>query len=419
MAGTKRINYNKLVSPDSFIGRWMRLWEGSETPYAYDFWTACYLVGVACGRDISIDRQLAPVHLNLYAVLVAESGVTRKSTAVRRVTGFIRALGNESELVESRSTQEKLEHDLNIQSREHGHAHAHIVIDEMVKFLGRERYASTMPTFLTDLYDCPSVRTGGGTLSNPRSTLQNVFINFLSASTPSWLIRAVNPDVIEGGFTSRVIFVVCENPKRSSPWPEKADEELHTRCLDDLRSIRGQARDVSRIQISEGGRSRFVSWYRSRQLHRDPFRASFQSREDAHVLRMAAVFCINDNSWEIQANHIISAIKIITEAREDGASIFAGTGTHSRIVLGIDALRDKLLAGGLGGCKQSQLTKALQRHVNAEEIKAALDVMHELGYVQRFDNIQVGRGRPVTVWRATTALVDTKAVDRIIERVGP
>lgn len=417
MPKQKRVQYQKLVPKGSFISDYMELYDASETPYAYDFWTAVYLLSVAVGRDIVVDRPLAPVYLNHYVVLVAESGVTRKSTAVRRVPSFLRQLGDEAFLVETRSTQEKLEHDLNLQTIEYGTATCHIVIDEMVKFLGKERYASTMPTFLTDLYDSPELRTGGGTLSSPKSRLQRVFVNFLSASTPSWLLRAVNPDVIEGGFTSRVIFVVCEHPKRSSPWPEGMSDAIRSRCNDHLVRIRRQARDLSRISLSEGARSRFFSWYRSRELRRDPFRSSFQSREDGHVLRMAAMLCINDNSWEIQATHLSSAIRIITEAREDGAAIFEGTGTHTRIVLGIDALRDKLISAGINGCKQTILTKHVQRHMNAEEMKAALDVMHELGLVQRFDNIQLGKGRPVTLWRGLASLVASDALDRITERV--
>lgn len=415
----KRVKYQKLVPPNSFLGQWMQLWDKSETPYAYDFWTGICLLSVAVGRDLIIDRPLAPVFLNHYIVLVAESGITRKSSAVRRIPKIIRALGDEQYLVETRSTQEKLEHDLNLQTAEQGTATCHIVIDEMVKFLGRERYAQTMPTFLTDLYDSPDIRTGGGTLSNPKSRLQRVFVNLLTASTPSWLIRAVNPDVIEGGFTSRVIFVVSEKPKRSSPWPEKPDEELYARCIDSLKSIRRDASNLSRIQISEGARSRFVAWYKSRELRRDPFRSSFQSREDGHVLRMAAMLCINEGSWEIQAAHITSAVRIITETREDGASIFEGTGTNSRLVIGIDALRDKLLAAGLGGCKQSELTKALQRHMNADELKTALNIMHDLGMVQCFENVQVGRGRPVNLWRGLAPLVDSKSLDRIAERIQP
>lgn len=415
----KRVNYSKLVPEGSFIRRYLDYASTSETPYAYDFWTACWLISVAVGRGTVVDRPTAPVHLNLYCVLVAESGITRKSTAVRRAVSFARDLcGDRNLLIESKITPEKLEYDLALQTLEHGSAVASIAVDELVKFLGRERYVEQMPTLLTDLYDSPTIRTGGGTIERGRTALRNIYINFLSASTPSWLLRAVNPDVIEGGFTSRVIFVVSEHPKRSSPWPEAPDERLKQCIRDTLEGIKTTGERISSIGLSPGARKKFESWYRSRDKKRDAFRSSFQSREDSHILRMGALLSINDGSWEVQANHIVAATRIITEVREDGASIFEGTGNHSKIVLGVDALRDKLLAAGLGGIKQSELTKALQRHMNADHIKAALDVMHELQMVQCFEGVQVGKGRPTTVWRATQGLLSTKALDTIIGKVG-
>lgn len=414
------LNYKKLVRPDTFIGQYLEYCEGSETPYAYDFWTALWILSVALGRDIVVDRPSAPIYLNVYAVLVAESGVTRKSTAVRRAVSFIRELCDERNLlIESKITPEKLEFDLCLQSLEHGSARASIAIDEMVKFLGKEKYVETMPTLLTDLYDCPTIRVGGGSLVRGRTTLRNVHINFLSASTPSWLLRAVNPDVIEGGFTSRVIFIVSEKPKRSSPWPIAPSDSQRRNICETLQGLERRAREVQSIRLSEGALKKFSSWYKSRELRRDPFRASFQSREDGHVLRVAALLSVSDDTWEIQASHITTAIRLVLEAREAGASIFEGTGTNSKIVLGVDALRDKLLAAGIGGIKQSELTKAMQRYMDAEHVKTALGIMHELDMVQRFDGIQVGRGRPTTLWRAKQSLTNTKALDTILSAVQP
>lgn len=413
-----RTNYKKLVKPDTFLGRYLAYCDTSETPYAYDIWTGLWLLSVALGRSIVVDRPHAPVFLNLFLILVAESGVTRKSTAVRRAVKFARPLtGEDNPLIESKITPEMLEWQLQEQTLEYGHAYNHIAIDELVTFLGKEKYVDKMPTLLTDLYDCPEVRTGGGTISRGRTILRNVFVNFLSASTPSWLLRAVNPDVIEGGFTSRVVFIVAEQPKRSSPWPVASDDKLRQNIEDDLLRIRREASGLSSIQLTATARSRFEAWYRRRELHRDTFRASFQSREDAHILRLAALLSVNDGSWQIQVSHITNAIKIVTECREDGAAIFEGTGTHTKIVLGLDALRDKLLVAGMNGASQTELVMKVQRQMNAEHVKTALAVMHELGMVQKFEGIKLGAGRPKTLWRATRALADTKALDNIIERV--
>lgn len=378
------------------------------------------MLSVAVGRSIIVNRPLAPVFLNLFTILVAESGVTRKSTAVRHGLLFIRELCETfPHLVETKTTPENLEYILHKQSEQRGESSVSICISELVTFLGREKYVATMPTLLTDLYDCPRVRSGGGSLSSGARTLKNVFVQFLSASTPSWLIRAVNPDVIEGGFTSRVMFICAEEPKRRASWPEEPNKELEARIRKHLERIRNRARELQRIELSEGARRTFQKWYNSRPLHRDPFRASFQSREDAHALRLAALLCINDDTWVIQHSHISTAIRIITEVREDGASIFEGTGTNSKLIAGIDKLRDKLLAAGLNGLPQRELTKAVANNMDAEHMVATLEIMHELDLVQKFEGIQVGRGRPKTIWRGTSALASSRAIDQIIEKHSP
>jgi hypothetical protein len=413
-----RINYKKLVPPDSFIGRYLEYCSNSETPYAYDFWSAAWLLACVVGRGTVVSRGSASVYLNLFIVFVAESGTTRKSTAVRRASKFARSFsGEDVAFIDSKITPEKLEFDLAMLAAEYGHSYATIAIDELVKFLGQEKYVKGMPTLLTDLYDAPEIRTGGGTLERGRVCLRQVFINFISASTPSWLLRAVNPDVIEGGFTSRVVFVVAEEAKASYPFPGEVNEALRQQIEQHLADVHAQAKGTSTIPISEGARKKFTVWYKGRDKKRDPFRASFQSREDAHVLRLAALLSISDGLWEIQANHISIAIRVITETREDGASIFEGTGTNTRLVLAADTIRDKLLAAGLGGAKQGDITKSMQGRANADEIKTILNIMHDLGMVKRFENVQVGRGRPVTIWRAQQGLLNSTSVDAVIEAV--
>lgn len=417
---TSRVQYNKLVPEDTFLGRYLSYMQPLETAYAYDFWCGAWLISNAIGRDLTVDRPGAPVVLNLYLILTAESGVTRKSTAVRHATNFVRELTNDHlHLVESTSTPEQLKNILWQQSKEYDKSGITISVSELATFLGRERYVEALPALLTDLYDCPEMREGGGTIRDGDRTLKNVYMSFLSASTPSWLLRAVNPDVIEGGFTSRVLFIVSEEPKHLKSWPEPLNDKVRSKLSQDLAFIKSKSREVERISISEGARKTFDRWYKTRQRYSDTFRASFQSREDAHILRLAAILSINDNTWHIQHTHIVAAIKVVTQVREDGASIFEGTGSNSRFIIGIDKIRDKLLAAGINGLPQRELTKHVAQYMNAEHMRAVLDIMHDLGMVDLFEVPAIGRGRPATIWRGTRHLTDGKALDRITQAHSP
>lgn len=415
------MNYAKIVPPKSFLGAYIDYMDALETPQCYDFFTGVWLLSLAAGRRIYVDRPRAPVYLNFYAILVAEAGLTRKSTAVRAATDIARSLLDDDVigLVETKTTPEALEFMLSKRTEEHGCGQVAISVSELATFLGSEKYNLNMPALLTDLYDAPRSRTGGGTLSRGSYSTRDVFVSFLSASTPSWLRRAVNPDVIEGGFTSRCLFIQSEEPKRRVPWPESQDTFVEKResLLSTLRSMRTTAQQHSTITISDGALRKFASWYKTRSVLLDPFTSSFQAREDHHILRLAAFLCINDQTWEIQVTHITNAIKVITEIRESASKLFAGTGATTSVVMAIERLREHLIAGGDDGVQRSVLYLAVRNKIDALTFEAILDIMNELHMIQRFVLATQRKGRPAEIIRGTAGLTDKKAISNVLQRI--
>lgn len=403
----------------------MSYMSAQETASAYDFWSACWLMSVALCRNVVIPRPRAPIYFNWYMVFTAESGVTRKSTAVRLCEDICRLFlatpdAPEFLTVQSKVSTEKFEADLDALTRKTNKAYAIVSSSELMTFLGREQYIRAMPGLLTDLYDSQEVRVSGGTIGRGTIILRNIFISFLSATTPTWLASEVNPDVVEGGFTSRCLFIVSEHRKASIPWPVVNDADMSQResIAQELFDMHKKAEAVKRIELGEGGMAAYVRWYKRRITHSDPFRASFESREDAHMLRLAGCLAVNRGAWVIDAVDVRRAIEVIQEVKNDGARLFEGTGTTGRLVLGIDRLRDDLLASGVVGVTQSTLSARLRGHLDATMLRAVLELMHELGYVQRFDHVKVSeRGRHATMWRATKELALQRVVGELIERI--
>jgi len=416
----KNINYSKLVPTDSFIGQFMSMMQEQETPQAYDFFCALWLMSLALGRECVVARPRAPVHLNLYTILVAESGTTRKSSAVRAATKLARSFiaGSTTDLIEAKTTPEALEQLLGARTKEHGHAYVAIAVSELVTFLGKERYNLAMPGLLTDLYDCPDIRRSPGTLSRGSTHLENVFVSFLSASTPSWLVRAINPDVVEGGFTSRVLFIHEERRKKPIPWPADVSSVSgrlsHEGLVSKLRILSRDAARTRKIEINDAALKIFSRWYNTRPQNIDAFRASFESREDSHVLRIAAMLCANDGTWIIQATHIRAAIQIVSDVKEKAARIFVGGGTESKILVGIDKLRELLLAAGKDTVSTTRLSAGVRSFIPPNDVKIVLQIMHELDMVQRFDVSNDGPGRRAVHWRATNAILGKDAIRTVM-----
>jgi hypothetical protein len=418
------MNYRSLVPDGTFLAEYMDYMDALETPRSYDFFTGLWLLSLAAGRRVYVDRPRAPVYLNFYAILVAEAGITRKSTAVRAATEIARKLLEDDTigLIEAKTTPEALEFMLSQRTEAHGCGQVAISVSELATFLGSEKYNMNMPALLTDLYDAPRQRIGGGTLSRGSYTTRDVFVSFLSASTPSWLRRAVNPDVIEGGFTSRCLFIHSEEPKRRIAWPDSQDDTttqtMINRLVTLLGSLRTTATSTSTIAISSGGLDRFSKWYKKRSVLLDPFTSSFQSREDHHILRLAALLSINDGTWQIQANHVTVAIKIITDVRDQAAKLFAGTGATSGVVIAIERMREQLIAAGDEGVPRSRIYLAVRSRIDSATFDAILDIMQELHMIQRFSLLTQQRGRPAEIIRGTAGLVDKRAISNVLSKIS-
>ena len=394
------MNYKKLVPPDSFVGQYMQYMSVVETAESYDFWCALWALGAGVGRGVFVDRPNTPVRLNWYIILAAESGTTRKSTAISSISSIVAPT---CPLLTGKTSAESLEILLHERSRDKGKATAHFAVSELVTILGREGYLYSMPGLLTDLYDCPELRHSPGTLKSGEIIQKNVYVTFLSASTPAWLVTAINPSVVEGGFTSRVIFVVDDKRKRAVAWPKPRGENDEAVLRTNFSSTVEAALEIKGIQISTGGLKKFSRWYNSRATHTDPFLSSFEAREDDHVLRVAACLAINDGVLEIQSGHVGNACKIIALAKGGANRLFGGDFSQkARIAGAIGRAREILIESGTDGIVHSDLQRRIVRHVDAKELRVLISVMHECGMIQIF---KMKRGQ---MYRAT----------RSIERLG-
>ena len=421
------LNYRRIAPDDSFIGRYLQHNANTETSIEYDFWGSLWLMSTALGRNLIVDRPSAPVYMNLYVIFVADSGVTRKSTAVRTAAAiastFVSQLPDDQqpEVIEGKCTAERLDERLHERSETTGQASACISISELAVFLGTERYTNNVPGLLTDLYDCPQSRRSGGTLKRGAVIQHNVFVNFLSASTPAWLLKSVNPTVVQGGFTSRCMFVVSERPKSKIAWPttDGAVVERTKRLLSDMHTMRYRASDYKFVTLNEGAMNTFERWYARRVVSVDDYNASFESRQDAHVLRVAAMLCINDDSWVVQHTHVQTAIRIIDDIKSGGSKLFSGGQERNRYILGVEAVRMALIQSGLDPMPRSKLFLRARYYVDFAEFSAILDVMHEMGAIQRFEMKLNNFGRAVELIRATKLLTVKDASQHVLERIVP
>lgn len=408
---------------NTFLHDYMTYMLPQETPSIYDFMCGLWCLSIAVGRECYVDRPRAPVRFNMYVILSSDSGVTRKSTSVRVSTNLVRDFIRDSDirciLIESKTTTGLLEYELQEATRKYGHSHVIISASELAAVLSRSSGISAMPALLTDLYDCPDTRLGGGNSSHRghHVELKNVYSSFIAGSTPAWLSKAVTPAIIEGGFTSRCYFIDGAARKRSVAWPEHdTRDDERPALISKLRSIREQANTIRTIGINPAAKNRYTDWYNTRVSHKDAYRSSFEAREDAHVLRIAGLLSINRNRWLIDVDDVLNAIQIVARIKYDGMRLFTGTNINKRDTKLVERVRSILIAAGQRGINQAELTRSVRPAYKSEQIKSVLTVMHELDLVQKF-SIETN-GRSITLWRGTLYLANDDMYAQVVNKLG-
>lgn len=410
------------IQEGSFIHRYMEWMSEHETPEIYDLMCAIWCLSIALGRDVIVDRPRAPVHLNTYMILVSESGIMRKSTSINAALSIVREfhrLTNSSMLlVESKITMGAMLDDLARSSLQTGTSQMVLVASELAAMLGRGAQIGGVPALLTDLYDCPAERSGGGSIHSGTLNLTNCYAAFLAGSTPSWLERAVRPEIIAGGFTSRCYFVTGKVRKRLVAWPTGNDNtSTRISLVQTLMELAHDSKAHARIGISDAAKSTFTDWYTARPLHRDTFRESFESREDGHVLRLAGLMAANERQWSISDDHIRRAISLVGTLKRCGTDLFTGGEIERYDLKVLRKMRAEILAAGTSGISRSELYKALfVSGRGRQEFHTLLNTMHELELVRVIDVLT--RGRTKRVFIATEYLRNELLLQEVARKLG-
>lgn len=409
----------------SFVDMYMQWMEDQETPTLYDYTCALWCLSIALGREVIVARPRAPVHLNMYVILVSESGIMRKSTSIRMATSIVRdflaTTASPISLVESKVTMGKMLQELNHGRIYHDKSQIVLIASELAAMLGRGAQIAGVPALLTDLYDCPAERSGGGSIHAGETNLKDVYCSFIAGSTPSWLEQAVRPEIIAGGFTSRCFFITGRMRKKLIAWPKEDSNDSHERrsvqLVQKLIELWTESQRYSRIGINNTALDTFTRWYGQRPIHRDTYRESFESREDGHILRLAGLMAANDQCWEISDDHIRRAIAFVAWIKRCGTDLFVGSKVERYDVKTLHKMRNEILAAGSDGISRSTLYRNLYLSGRGRyEFGTLLTTMHELDLVRKW--IVNTPGRPREMITATEYLRNEHFLEDVVRKLG-
>lgn len=309
--------------------------EDTESPASFHVWTALWVLAGALRRKVWIEAGHFNIYPNLYVLLVAPPGKARKTAAISIGTKFLEKL--KVPLVADNITREALirqaAESIQLDTAPEGLVYTHnslsLASPEFVVFMGQNNFQ--MIDLLTDWFDCKSpwryITKGQGV-----DEIEGLFFNMLGAATSEGLGSHLPEASIGGGFTSRIVFVVERDKRKSVAFPELTAEQRRVGELlhGDLRYIAD--RFFGPMRLTDGAKAFYKSWYDSddrNKLIADVRMAPYLERKPLHVLKVAMLIHVAiKDSMEIDEEDIDYAIKMLNMIEPQMPEAFNSVGLN-------------------------------------------------------------------------------------------
>lgn len=327
----------------SFIESYLKFTENQESTKKIHLWVAISIIAAAMERKVFLNAGHFTIFPNLYVFIIGESGVVRKSTSTGIGVELLREIQNVSIMSERVTAAALLQQmqrshrEIQIEKRIEKQSAVFCYASELVVLL-REVYGS-ISELLTTFYDC-SPRDSSKpwvyeTKGEGALRIYGPCLNILGASTPAWLAKAIPANEMEGGFSSRVIFVVeRENPDNFVAWPElsKEIESMRPQLIEDLEQIACLRGNFTKTKEAH---EFYEKWYIEhktnaiRKANADGRFTGYHGRKPTTVVKLAMILSASEgNSMEFDKRHIEMAIKLCDDLEASMYDAFGSSGNN-------------------------------------------------------------------------------------------
>lgn len=342
---------------------------------------------------------------NLFAVLVGETGRSRKGTSegqVRRIFDQVEPDWAGERVVTGLSSGEGLIYHLRNPVENNGGVTDKGVTDK--RLLVREsEFASTLQNMgrsgnslspvLRNAWDRQPL--GTLTRNNPLKAT-GTHVSVVGHITRNELIRLLTATDAANGFGNRFLWLCV---KRSKCLPEGGN--LREADLEEQRAAVARAlefgRQTNAMQRDPEAREVWAQIYPNLTEGRSGLLGSMTARSEAQVTRLSLVYALLDCSSIVRREHLEAALALWDYCESSAEYIF---GDRLGDPVADDILR-ALRASGTDGMTRTQISGLFGRNKKALELGRALASLEENGLATP-DKLPAESGRAPEVWRATS-----------------
>ena len=311
-----RSDFEDFLPSKGFITDYVYATRGIESPTRFCAWAAVWILSTIIYRDAWLDwGPLGNFYPNFYIVLVAPPRINPKSTALKFGLPLVEAMPSYFKdpefriqktinLIKSKATPQALmeamrpvKQEIEVDGEPYTvstDSKCGVFVSELATFIGKEKFNAGLVEQLTNFYDCPD-HDQDNTLSRGQLNFRNIYLTILGATTPQGIEESMPSVAIGGGFLSRTVFVVKEEPEKFYPFP-RVVEGAPSRTELTRRLAWLAYNSLGPYTFSDDAVAFYEEWYKPHRVFQhkdqDEKRKALMQRFDIHLVKMALIMRI-------------------------------------------------------------------------------------------------------------------------------
>ncbi len=364
---------------DDIIDTYLEYVKDTESPLSYHLWTIIAVIGAACGHNYMQGEVVFDMGNNIYVLLIAKQGKTRKTSALEIGMALLAEVEEVAVSPESAS-KEAMFKQMSESTNGHGESNYVAYTGELSAILNTS--GIDMANFLIRVFDATN-KLENLTLARQTETIAKPHITFLSATTPAYMRDGFSGlDMRENGLVSRMAIVFEEKPAQRKPFGAKKDKEIKQKLIHDLRLL---AAETPRrpITYEPSAKEFYANWYietlaTAENTATNPLEEAFISRKDIFVHKVSAICAISRNSPVVEQRDIDRAFSIIDPMQAGLQEVYGLLGTDKNLHVKEAAMK---VIRSKGKIARADLTAMFMREVNRTEWLDILNHLAEAGMI--------------------------------------
>ncbi len=374
----------KIVPPGRKLKNWLMSYgeytADNEAPESFHLWVGLSTIAGASRRNCFLQMQHFDVLTNMFIILVAPAGTSRKTTALKIGRNLLKEVPGIHFTTKASSPAALIQQFAALPEKDQQSLTC--ISYELGTFFSQN--AAEMVDIATDLWD-GNPDWDKQTIARGVEKITFPWFNFQSATTPQWLGDYLTATAVEGGFVARSLFIYEDSRKLSNPIPRPRPELkiLRKELINDLVQISTLAGE---FKFSPDAEQLYTDWYLDAKRFpqfTDPRVSGYYERKHSHLLKVAMALALSErDELIIEQQDIETGLQLLSAIEPGYHRSFSAVGKNIHAT-DTERILQQIASTGSAGMEWGQIVRKNYSSVPSDKLAGLMDQLVDMKVVAR------------------------------------